>query len=254
MLDYLELVILAALGLAIGFVGGLVGLVLGVVRLPLILSSELSASIAVGTNIGVSALGALSAAIQHLRKSNLYRRIFIMMATTGAAGAFLGSQLTKYVPVRILLLLIAAVVIYESLMMLRHSRNGNLPKAAYKPSSVIESLIGFGVGFVGGLVGLVLGSIRLPAMIGILKMEPRVAIGTNLAAASVMGASGLIGHMITNSVDYYILGVMGSAAIAGAYLGARFTNRFNARTLKLMIGITLVLVAAILIERAVAFG
>lgn len=254
MLDYMELVILAALGLAIGFVGGLVGLLLGVVRLPLILSTELSASIAVGTNIGVSTLGALSAAIQHLRQSNLHRRIFIIMATTGAAGAFIGSQITNYVPVRILLLVIAAVVVYESFMMLKPSHNGHVPKSAYKQSSIIESLIGFGIGFVGGLVGLVLGSIRLPAMIGILKMEPRVAIGTNLAAASVMGASGLIGHVISNSVDYSILGVMGSAAIAGAFLGARFTNRFNARTLKLMIGLTLIPVAAILITRAVVGG
>jgi hypothetical protein len=27
----------------------------------------------------------------------------------------------------------------------------------------------------------------MPAMISVLKMEPRVAVGTNLAAASVMG-------------------------------------------------------------------
>jgi hypothetical protein len=35
-----------------------------------------------------------------------------------------------------------------------------------------ESLIGFGIGILGGLVGLILGSIRLPAMVSILKMDP----------------------------------------------------------------------------------
>ena len=55
----------------------------------------------------------------------------------------------------------------------------------------LESIIGFGIGLLGGIVGLVLGSIRMPAMISILKMEPRVAVGTNLAASSVMGISGL---------------------------------------------------------------
>lgn len=250
MLDYLQLLILALLGLAIGFVGGLVGLVLGVIRLPLILSTELAAPIAAGTNIGVSTLGALSAAIQHLRQNNLHRRVFLVMATTGAAGAFLGSQATKFVPVTILLLMIAAIVIYESFMMLRSYRRNEPSKVDRAPSITIELIIGFGVGFVGGLVGLVLGSIRLPAMIAILKMEPRVAIGTNLAAASVMGAAGLVGHILNASVDYYVLAVMGPAAIVGAILGARFTNRFNARTLKLMIGITLIPVAALILVRA----
>ncbi|MGA9843131.1 MAG: sulfite exporter TauE/SafE family protein, partial [Nitrososphaeraceae archaeon] len=82
------------------------------------------------------------------------------------------------------------------------------------------------MGFLGGLVRLVLGSIRMPAMISVLKMQPRVAIGTNLAAASVMGVSGLIGHIINNNIDYLVLMVMGSAAMIGGYLGARYTNRF----------------------------
>ena len=44
--------------------------------------------------------------------------------------------------------------------------------------------MGFGIGFLGGLVGLVLGDIRMLAMISILKMEPRVAVGTNLESIS----------------------------------------------------------------------
>ena len=46
---------------------------------------------------------------------------------------------------------------------------------------LLESVIGFGIGFLGGLVGLVLGSIRMPAMISVLKMETRIAIETNLS-------------------------------------------------------------------------
>ena len=45
----------------------------------------------------------------------------------------------------------------------------------------------------------------MPAMISILKMEPRVAVGTNLASASVMGVSGLIGHIVNNNIDYLVL-------------------------------------------------
>ena len=83
----------------------------------------------------------------------------------------------------------------------------------------------------------------MPAMISVLKMQPRVAIGTNLAAASVMGVSGLIGHIINNNIDYLVLMVMGSAAMIGGYLGARYTNRFSDTSLKRIIGIVLIVVA-----------
>jgi uncharacterized protein len=72
----------------------------------------------------------------------------------------------------------------------------------------------------------------MPAMISILKMEPKVAVGTNLAAASVMGISGMIGHIINNNIDYLVLMIMGSTAMIGAYLGARYTNRFSDISLK----------------------
>lgn len=42
----------------------------------------------IGTNIGVSTLGAIIAAIQHIRNKNISFTIFIIMAITGAIGAF----------------------------------------------------------------------------------------------------------------------------------------------------------------------
>ena len=50
----------------------------------------------------------------------------------------------------------------------------------------------------------------MPAMISILNIEPRVAAGKNLAASLIMGISGLVGHMIDNNIDYFVLIIMGS--------------------------------------------
>ena len=58
-----------------------------------------------------------------------------------------------------------------------------------------------------------------------------------------MGVSGLIGHIIYNNIDYLVLMVMGSAAMIGGYLGARYTNRFSDTSLKRIIGIVLIVVA-----------
>jgi uncharacterized membrane protein YfcA len=72
----------------------------------------------------------------------------------------------------------------------------------------------------------------MPAMISILRMEPRVAVGTNLAASSIMGISGLVGHIVNNNIDYFVLTIMGSGAMIGGYLGTTYTNLFSERSLK----------------------
>ena len=245
MSDTLSLVILSLLGLAIGFVGGLVGLVLGVIRFPLILGSEVSASITAGTNIGISTLGAFTAAIRHYRQHNVHLRIFVIMASTGAIGGFLGAMVTKFVPVNLLLLIIGIIVSYEAYVLISSSRRKSEHKIqnTKRNSTFIESCIGFGIGFLGGVVGLVLGSIRMPAMISVLKMEPKVAVGTNLAAATIMGVSALIGHLINNEVDYLTLAIMGSTAMIGGYIGAKYTGMFKPERLKLLIGFVLIIVA-----------
>ncbi len=251
--DIIQLTVLAGLGLAIGFVGGMTGLVLGVLRFPLILSTEISAGMAAGTNIGVSTFGACTAAVRHLRQNNVHRRIFVIMASTGAGGAFLGSLLTNFVSIALLLIVISIIISYEAFSIIRGSRKEQEAKPEKEQNAIfVESIIGFAIGFLGGLVGLVLGSIRLPAMISVLRMEPRIAVGTNLAASSIMGAAGFIGHLLYGQVDLLILSVMGPAAMAGAFIGARYTNRFNARTLRMLIGLVLIPVAVAMFIKAIS--
>ncbi|MDQ3840488.1 MAG: sulfite exporter TauE/SafE family protein [Thermoproteota archaeon] len=146
--------------------------------------------------MGVSTFGAAAAAIRHFRQKNISFQTFLIMAATGSIGGFIGSVFTKYIPVTILLGLIAAIVFYEAFVIIKSSRkkkgridkednsmnlihghNSGLSSNPSNPSTIsrvrnklfifTESLIGFGIGFVGGLVGLIIGSIRLPAMISI---------------------------------------------------------------------------------------
>ena len=257
-INFIYILFLSSIGFIISFIGGMVGLVLGVIRLPFILSTGLSVTESVGTNIGVSTLGAITAAIQHIRNKNISFLIFIIMALTGAIGAFYGASLTKNVPINFLLILIGLIISYESFILLKENKSNdnkiptqhllNLHQESTSQNSYydifLQSIIGFLVGILGGLVGLVLGSIRLPAMIKILKTEPKIAVGTNMLISSVMGISGFIGHVISNEVNFLYLIVLGPSAMIGGFLGARYTNRLSPTNLKRLIGIVLAIVAA----------
>ncbi|NOJ32807.1 MAG: hypothetical protein DA329_11780 [Candidatus Nitrosocosmicus sp.] len=262
-INFIYLFFLSAVGFIISFIGGLVGLVLGVIRLPFILSTGLNVTDSVGTNIGVSTLGAITAAIQHIRNKNISFTIFIIMASTGAIGAFFGALLTKNVPINFFLILIGLIISYESFTLLKSTINNsnedkkitenklNLNHKSVKQKNLyydilIQSIIGFFIGILGGLVGLVLGSIRLPTMINLLKTEPKIAVGTNMLISSVMGMSGFLGHMINNEVNSLYLIVLGPSAMIGGFLGARYTNRLSPSTLKKLIGIVLAIVGTVI--------
>ena len=257
-INFIYILFLSSIGFIISFIGGMVGLVLGVIRLPFILSTGLSVTESVGTNIGVSTLGAITAAIQHIRNKNISFLIFIIMALTDAIGAFYGASLTKNVPINFLLILIGLIISYESFILLKENKSNddkittqhllNLHQESTSQNSYydifLQSIIGFLVGILGGLVGLVLGNIRLPAMIKILKTEPKIAVGTNMLISSVMGISGFIGHVISNEVNFLYLIVLGPSAMIGGFLGAKYTNRLSPTNLKRLIGIVLAIVAA----------
>jgi uncharacterized protein len=268
-IHFIYILFLSTIGFIISFIGGMIGLVLGVIRLPFILSTSLDVTESIGTNIGVSTLGAITAAIQHIRNRNISFTIFIIMAMTGAIGAFYGASLTKNVPINFLLILIGLIISYESFTLLKENNNKNrnnkinninndekkitenrlnlnqksiIQKNHYY-DIFVQSIIGFLVGILGGLVGLVLGSIRLPAMIKILKTEPKIAVGTNMLISSVMGMSGFIGHLINNEINLFYLTILGPSAMIGGFLGAKYTNLLSPSTLKKLIGIILAIVA-----------
>ena len=267
-INFIYILFLSTIGFIISFIGGMVGLVLGVIRLPFILSTGLNVTESIGTNIGVSTLGAITAAIQHIRKRNISFTIFIIMALSGAIGAFYGASLTKNVSINLLLILIGLIISYESFTLLKdNNRNNkininnnekkitenrlNVNQKSIKQKNpyndiIVQSIIGFLIGLLGGLVGLVLGSIRLPAMIKIWKTEPKIAVGTNMLISSVMGMSGFIGHIINNEVNFLYLIILGPSAMVGGFLGAKYTNRLSPSTLKKLIGIILAIVAAVI--------
>jgi uncharacterized membrane protein YfcA len=83
-------------------------------------------------------------------------------------------------------------------------------------------------------------------MIKILKTEPKIAVGTNMATSAIMGTFGFIGHVVSNEVNFLYLIILGPSAMIGGFLGARYTNRLGPINLKKLIGIVLAIVAAII--------
>src|SRR5262249_57226376 len=92
------------------------------------------------------------------------------------------------------------------------------------PRLLLEAIIGLVVGFLATVTGLMLGSLRLPMMIRLLKIDPRVAVGTNMAIGCLTAFAGA--GSLWKGEGFYLLPLLiaGPATILGSYLGARYTG------------------------------
>ena len=107
------------------------------------------------------------------------------------------------------------------------------------------------IGLIGGAVGLILGTLRMPALLGRVGLPAARAVGTNLVVGFFLGVAGFAGHAAQLEVDWAVLGVSVVAAVPGTLLGARLTGRMSERALKRAIGAALVAVGlAIAVEAA----
>jgi uncharacterized membrane protein YfcA len=109
------------------------------------------------------------------------------------------------------------------------------------PVAVISGAV---IGLLGGVVGLILGSLRMPAMVRFVGEEPARAVGTNVTVGFVVGVAGVIGHLPSDSPDWDVLAIGALASIPGALIGSRLTGRLSEQELLRAIGVVLLIAAA----------
>jgi hypothetical protein len=243
--DPLELVAFCAWCFAVALAGGVVGLVLGNIRLPatVLLASHPAAG--AGANIGISGVAAVAAAIVHIRAGRINWRLFAWMAPPSMVGAVAGGYLSGRLPDDVLLVTIGAVLMAFGVDLLRErerpTRRTSAPGEELDiPAAVVTGAV---VGVLGGFVGLILGALRMPALLRYVGELPARAVGTNLAVGVCVGIAGVIGHT-PDGVDWELLAIGSAASVPGALLGARLTGRLSERELLRAIGAMLVVAGA----------
>ena len=247
-MDALELIALAVWAFTVAAIGGLVGLVLGNLRLPLVVLLATSPAAGAGANVAISGISALTSTAGHVRGGRVNWRLFGWMAPPSLVGAIAGGLISGVLPGRILLGVIAVVVLYGAVELIRKPEAD--PDRPVRSPLLSAAAIGFGVGVLGGIVGLILGSLRLPAMIRWGGVTPYAIVGTNAAVGVVVGVGGLVGHL-PSGVDWGLLAVGGAASIPGAYLGSHLTGRLDEPTLLRAIAAVLVVTGASMLVQAI---
>lgn len=234
---------------AAGYVGSMLGLVLGTLRLPLLVWLAGSPLAAAGTNIAISAAAAASGSVRHAREGRVDWRLVAWMAPPSVLGAVLGALLAGDVSERALQAAIAAVLVWSGIdLALRPVRARARERLRLLPAVAG----GFGIGALGGAVGVILGTLRMPTLIRGVGLDVKRAAGTNLVVGFLLGVAGFAAHAGALGVDWWLLGAGLAGGLPGGWLGARATGRADEDTLRLALGAVLVLVGIAFAAQAAA--
>ena len=222
-----------------GYVGSMLGLVLGTLRLPLIVAVAGSPLAAAGTNIAISAASAGAGAFRHAREGRVDWRVVAWMAPPSVAGAVVGAVFAGDVSERLLYAAIAAVLVWSGLdLAVRPVR----ALARDRLRSTPAVLAGLGIGVLGGAVGVILDTLRMPALVRGVGLGVRRAAGTNLVVGFLLGVAGFAAHAGSVGVDRATLAAGLAGALPGGWLGAKATGRVDERVLRVALGVVLVVV------------
>jgi uncharacterized membrane protein YfcA len=214
--------------------------VLGNIRLPAVLLLASSPAAGGGANIAISGVAAATAGLAHVRAGRVNWRLVAWMAPPSAGGALVGGYFAGVVPEGALLLAIGAVLVLSGVDLLRRPV-GPRPAVGDGPLDIRAAVLsGAAIGLLGGFVGLILGSLRMPALLRLVGEVPARAVGSNLVVGVVVGLAGLLGHVPNARPDADLLAVGALASIPGALLGARLTGRLSEQQLLRAIGAMLI--------------
>ena len=217
----------------------MLGLVLGTLRLPFIVLATGNPLSAAGTNIAISAAAAGAGGLRHAREGRVDWRVVAWIAFPSVVGAIAGALVADDVSESLLYALNAAVLVWSGIDLALRPISSR-PQPSLRLGRGVG--LSFFIGVLGGAVGVILGTLRMPALIRSVGMDVRRAAGTNLVVGFLLGVAGFATHALETGIDWWILGAGLAGAIPGGWLGARAAGRYSENTLRLALGVVLVVV------------
>jgi uncharacterized membrane protein YfcA len=263
--------VILAMGIAVGFISGMFGIGGGFLMTPLLIFIGIPPAVAVASVTSHIAASSCSGAMTYWRRNAIDTSLALMLLAGGilgtAAGVWLFTFLRKVDQLDLLiglsyvtlLTVVGGLMENESLRAILRARGGTpvplrragshawflgLPlKMRFKHSRIYVSIIpvlaiGGSIGFIGAILGIGGGFLLVPMLIYFLRVPTATVIGTSMVLTLVTMASATIMHAATNHlVDAVLALILMVGGTIGAQFGTRAGQKLSPERLRFMLGL-----------------
>ncbi len=251
-------ILLSPIGLLIGLAMGALGGGGSLIAVPvLVYLAGQGTREAQATALLVVSLAALAALVAYLRDDEVRWRAGAAFGLAAGVSAYFGSRLSARLDADLLLLIFTPVMLAGAAAMV--SDRAREP-ATFMPwrfglegREVAKVLVlGLAVGWLIGLFGVGGGFVIVPALVLVLHMDTRAAVGTSLLVILIGSQFALAERISSGDVDWAIAVPFSIAALGGALAGQRLANRVEGETLHRVFAAMIVVAAVYTAVRSAA--
>lgn len=247
-----------ALGMSAGVLSGMLGIGGAVITTPGIRVLGATPLEAVGSTVPAILPSALSGTWRYARAGMVDWRIGGICGVAGSVLAVGGAWVSDLLNPHLLMVLTAILLGWSGVSTVR---SGRRVRAEPEPALVslepvitttrahtgaaMLMLVGSGAGFLAGLLGVGGGIVLMPAFTVVLRIPIKEAVASSLVAVAIFSVPALVTHVALGHVNWsYALLLMAGGA-PGAQIGSHLTLGASDRTVRLIFGAFMVVVAAI---------
>lgn len=271
-----NVLLILAMGAAVGFVSGMFGIGGGFLMTPLLIFVGITPAVAVASVASHIAASSFSGAISYWRRRAIDPALAMVLLSGGLIGTALGvwtftllrslGQLDLLIALSYVILLsaVGGLMFWEGLRAIMRIRRGvsvslrrsgshgwihGLPlKMRFKRSKIYLSVIpivvvGLIIGFIGAVMGIGGSFILIPIMIYLLRVPTATVIGTSMVLTLVTMVFATMLHAVTNHlVDAVLALILMIGGVTGAQFGARAGQKIRGEHLRLLLGLLILAV------------
>lgn len=247
-------------GLFVGASLGLVGAGGAILSLPIfaLVLGHAHRTASVEALVATGLISAYSAARAAAGRRIDYRRA-LAFALPGTAGAWIGA------PVGGMLSDLAHAAIFATLaaiaawrMIARAPEESDRPADPDAKSLAIAAGVGLAIGFLTAIIGVGGGFLLVPALVLVMRVPLRTAIGTSLLLITLNASIAFLSHLRhseeqVRSIDWTAVAIVAGGGAVGSTLGSRLGGRLPERLVRRSFSSLLVLVAAAVLLEGLGF-
>ncbi len=265
-----------AMGGAVGLISGLFGVGGGFLMTPLLIFSGIPPAVAVASVTPQIVASSTSGALAYFRRKQVDFKLAGILTASGAVGAYAGAelfallgslgQLTLVIAISytVFLAAIGGLTLNESVRAILRARaikkrggvqpparrgggHGwihHLPlKVRFRRSRLYISVLpviglGAGISFLGTLLGIGGGFIMVPALIYLLKVPTSVVVGTSLVQIVGVMSIATVSHSVASqTVDGVLAFILMIGGVIGAQIGASLGQSIRGEHLRALLGL-----------------
>jgi uncharacterized protein len=247
--DWLELLLLGAVGLVGGVLSGVVGVGGGVIFVPgLVYAGGWQIQEAVAASLVIVVFSSLSGTIRNSRSDDPADwRAAGILSLAVAPASLIGVYIGRVSPETVVQFAFAALLL---ILAYPTSRGSSEYGGSGKMPLPLVFVAGAFIGVLSGFVGVGGGAVVVPLMVLGMGLETKRAVSTSLVVVMFAALVGALGYIVTGFENLWGLPPLIVGSMAGAWVGVRVRDLLPEGVVRVGFGVLMVVVALHMLAEA----